>query len=143
MLYNSPLKTHLLGLLQTEDVNHVDNLVYLPGHIFNFITTPHEYDCHSRDGYCHVYYDISHMNIFSCRSTPDMENVILSTGTSRRPGKPSKVEWEMGWRLCWIFNRTSICPSGKRQVSHESCLYGTLAIHFCNGTTILNNVFVK
>lgn len=65
----------------------------------------------------HVYGDIHDMNLFSSRFTPDMGNATLLMATRPHPGKPSRVEWEMGWRSCWISNRTSICPSGERRVS--------------------------
>lgn len=68
-------------------------------------------------GLCHVYGDAHDRNLFSSRFTPDMGNATLLMATRQHPGKPSREEWEMAWRSCWISSRMSICPSGERQVS--------------------------
>lgn len=73
--------------------------------------------CHNQHVDCHVYGDVHDRNPFSSRFTPDMGNATLLMATRPHPEKPSRAEWEMGWRSCWISSRMSICPSGERQVS--------------------------
>lgn len=76
--------------------------------------------CHSQYVDCHVYDDVLDNNLFSSRFTQDMGNATPLMGTRPHPGNLSRVEWEMGWRSCWISSRTNICPSGERQVSFQT-----------------------
>lgn len=61
-------------------------------------------------------------NLFSSRFIPDTGNATPLMVTRQHPGKASRVEWETGWRSCWISSKMSICPSGERQVSLKNYL---------------------
>lgn len=76
--------------------------------------------CHRQHVDCHVCHDGHDMNLFSSRFTPDMGNATHLMATRPHPEKPSRVEWEMVWRSCWISSRMSICPSGERQVRFKT-----------------------
>lgn len=73
--------------------------------------------CHSWRSGRRVCADAHDRNLFSSRFTLDTGNATRSMATRPHPGKPSRAEWETGWRSCWISSRMSICPSGERQVS--------------------------
>lgn len=77
--------------------------------------------CHSWRLDRHVCGDVHDRNLlFSSRFTLDTGNATLLMATRPHPGKPSRAEWETGWRSCWISSRMSICPSGERQVSFKT-----------------------
>lgn len=108
-----------VGVIFSNLGKHTHSLfIYSLRHISAFILMHHWYDCVTASNVgCHVYGDAHDRNLFSSRFTPDMGNATLLMVTRPHPGKPSRAEWEMGWRSCWISSRMSICPSGERQVS--------------------------
>lgn len=76
--------------------------------------------CHNWRVDRHVCGDVHDRNLFSSRFTLDTGNATLLMATRPHPGKPSRAEWETGWRSCWISSRMSICPSGERRVSFQT-----------------------